>query len=73
MTMKNVAYLDFAPCGSCKNRPFGGTYGLHHQGGSKLLRSVFRFVVTVKVFLRSTILIILMMDAILSSETSVLK
>jgi hypothetical protein len=25
MTMKNVVYWDVTPCGSCKNRHFGGT------------------------------------------------
>jgi hypothetical protein len=30
--MKNVVFWDFTPCGSCKNRRFGGTYRVHHQG-----------------------------------------
>jgi hypothetical protein len=25
MTMKNAVFLDVTPCGSCKNRCFGGT------------------------------------------------
>jgi hypothetical protein len=25
-------FWDVTPCGSCKNRHFGGTLGLHHQG-----------------------------------------
>jgi hypothetical protein len=32
MTMKNCVFWDVTPCGSCKNRRFGGTYGLLHQG-----------------------------------------
>jgi hypothetical protein len=30
--MENVILRDVMPCGSCKNRRFGGTYRLHHQG-----------------------------------------
>jgi hypothetical protein len=46
-----------APCGSCKNRRFGGTYRLHRSEKSRRARnSVFT----------------LMMKAIRSSETSVL-
>jgi hypothetical protein len=30
--MKNADFWDVAPCGSCKNRRFGGTLHLHHQG-----------------------------------------
>jgi hypothetical protein len=33
VTMKNVVFWDVTPYGSCKNRRFGGTYRLHHQGG----------------------------------------
>jgi hypothetical protein len=32
VTKKNVIFWDVTPCGSCKNRRFGGTYRLHHQG-----------------------------------------
>jgi hypothetical protein len=31
VTMKNVFWY-VRPCGYCKNRRFGGMYGLHHQG-----------------------------------------
>jgi hypothetical protein len=31
VTMKNTAFWDVIPCGSCKNRRFRGTYCLHHQ------------------------------------------
>jgi hypothetical protein len=30
--LKNGVFWDVTPCGSCKNRRFGGTYRLHHQG-----------------------------------------
>jgi hypothetical protein len=30
--MKNDVFLDVMPCGLCKNRRFGGTYRIHHQG-----------------------------------------
>jgi hypothetical protein len=29
--MKNAVFWVGTPCGSCKNRRFGGTYRLHHQ------------------------------------------
>jgi hypothetical protein len=29
--MKNAVFWDVTPCGSCKNRRFGGKYCLHHQ------------------------------------------
>jgi hypothetical protein len=31
--MKNSALLVVTPCGSCKNRHFGGNHRLHHWGG----------------------------------------
>jgi hypothetical protein len=31
VTMKNAGFWDVTPCGSCKNRRFGGTYRHHHQ------------------------------------------
>jgi hypothetical protein len=30
--MKNAVFWDVAPCSSCMNRRFGGTYRLHLQG-----------------------------------------
>jgi hypothetical protein len=30
--MKNTVFWDVAPCRSCANRRFGGTYRLHLQG-----------------------------------------
>jgi hypothetical protein len=30
--LKNNVFWDVPPCGSCKNRRFGGNQRLHHQG-----------------------------------------
>jgi hypothetical protein len=30
--MNNAVFLGVTPCAFCKNRSFGGTYRLHHQG-----------------------------------------
>jgi hypothetical protein len=30
--IKNAVFWDVIPCGSCRNRRFGGTYRFHHQG-----------------------------------------
>jgi hypothetical protein len=32
VTMKIGVFWDVMPCGSCKNRRFGGTWRLLHQG-----------------------------------------
>jgi hypothetical protein len=32
VTAKNAVFWNVMPCGSCKNRRFGGMYRLHHQG-----------------------------------------
>jgi hypothetical protein len=32
VTMKNGVFWVVTPCGSCKNRGFGGTWSLLHQG-----------------------------------------
>jgi hypothetical protein len=37
VNMKNGVFWDVTPCGSCKNRRFGGTYRLFQQGETKLL------------------------------------
>jgi hypothetical protein len=44
---KECSILDVTPCGSCKNRCFGGTYRLHYQVG-KNRRSGTRLKVTIK-------------------------
>jgi hypothetical protein len=56
--MKNGVFWDATPCGFCKTRRFGGTYR--------------RWLVTASVVNSSLILVIVMMEAIRSSETSVL-
>jgi hypothetical protein len=76
VTMKNALFLDVTPCGSCKNRRFGGTFHLVHQGDKKyhlvFLRIVRRLLVTANVVPSSPILVTLMKEALRSSETSVL-
>jgi hypothetical protein len=67
--MKNVVFWDVTPCGSCKNRRFGGTYHLHHQ--SDRLISMLRLLVNANVVPSSPIPVTLMMEAIRSSETSI--
>jgi hypothetical protein len=59
--MKNAVFWDATPCGSCKYLRFGGTW-----------RSMRRLLVTANVIPSSLILVILMTEALLSSETSVL-
>jgi hypothetical protein len=62
--MKNGVFWDVTPCGSCKNRRFGGTL--------RLLRSVRRLLVAACVVPSSPIHVTLMKEAPGSSETSVL-
>jgi hypothetical protein len=82
--MKNVVFWDVTPCGSSKNRRFGGTYRRHPQGVKigelgtlAVVRTVFiysvrRLLLTAKVVPSSPIFVTLMMKAIRSSEMSVL-
>jgi hypothetical protein len=65
--MKNSAFWNVKPCGSCKNRRFGGTYHLYRQACS-----VFQLIVTANVCPNSLILLSVMIEAIHSSESSVL-
>jgi hypothetical protein len=79
--MKNAAFWDVMPCGTCGNRHFGGTYRLHHQG-DKHRRSksnvtskeqpncVPQLLVTSNVVPNSPILVTLMREAISSYEMS---
>jgi hypothetical protein len=39
---KNGVFWDATPCGSCKNRRFGGTWRLLHQGDKNLTRATLR-------------------------------
>jgi hypothetical protein len=64
--MKNVVLWDIMPCGTCKNRRFGGKYHLH-QHGDKNRRASYYYAVP-----SSSILVILMMEELSSSGTSVL-
>jgi hypothetical protein len=57
----NAVFWVVTPGGSCKNRHFGGTLRLHHQG-DKHRRAV-----------NNPMLITLMMEGLHSSETIVLK
>jgi hypothetical protein len=66
VTMKNGVFWDVTPCGSCKNRFFGGTYSILHQGDKN------RLLVRASVVPSSPILVTLMKDALRSSETSFL-
>jgi hypothetical protein len=66
--MKNAVFWDVTPCGFCKNLRFGGTYRLHHQG-DKNRRA--RNNVNYQPKYVAPILVTLMMEAILSSATSV--
>jgi hypothetical protein len=36
VTMKNVVVWNVTPCGSYKNRRFGGTWRFHYQGDKDL-------------------------------------
>jgi hypothetical protein len=65
-SLKNGVFWDVTPCGSCKNRRFGGTCRLLH------LRRVRRLLVAACVVPSSPILVTLMKEAPGSSETSVL-
>jgi hypothetical protein len=81
--LKNGFFWDVTPCGSCKNRRFAGTYRFHHQGGrigelgttlaiTSDRSTLRRLLVTANVVPSAQILGTLMMEAISSSETSVL-
>jgi hypothetical protein len=75
--MKNGAFWDVTPCGSCKNRRLRGTSRLLHQGDRVIkdlvfLRNVRRLLLTASVVPSSPILATLM-EALSSSETSVLS
>jgi hypothetical protein len=67
--ISNVVFWDVTSCSSCNNRRFGAMYHLHHK---KFLLSVRRFLVTANVALRSLIPVTLVMEALGSSEKSVL-
>jgi hypothetical protein len=68
--IKNAVFWDIMSCGSYLNLGFGRTYYLHHQGEKN--RQQLQFLVTANVDPRSPILVTLIMEALRSSETSVL-
>jgi hypothetical protein len=51
VTIKNVVCWDVAPCGSCKNRRFGGTCHFHFQGRRKVLDRLIVSLARVKFFI----------------------
>jgi hypothetical protein len=65
VTMSNGVVWDVKPCGSCKNRRFGGTVTSNR-------RSVRRLLVRASVVPSSPIFVTLMKDALNYSETSFL-
>jgi hypothetical protein len=73
-TMKNAIFWDVTPCCSCKNRRFGGTWRLLHQGDKKYQvvfpRSVRRLLAAASVIPSSPIIVTIMKEALGSSETS---
>jgi hypothetical protein len=69
--MKNAVFWNVMTCGFCKNRHFGGKCHSRHQG-DKSLGSALRLLVTANIVPSSPILVILIMEVIRSSETSVI-
>jgi hypothetical protein len=71
--MKNGVFWDVTSCGSCKNRCFGGTYSLQHQGEKNLraISSQRQLLVAINIVPSSLILFTLMLEAFCSTETSV--
>jgi hypothetical protein len=73
--MKNVVLWDVTPCGSYRNRRFGGMYRSSHPGDKNQRARAnvsTELLVTANVFPSSLIIFTLMMEAIRYSETSVL-
>jgi hypothetical protein len=71
VTMKNAVIWDVTPCGSCKNRHFGGKYRLHHGDKNSIsvfLPSVLRLQVTANVVHGTPILVTPMMQTIRSPK-----
>jgi hypothetical protein len=83
VTMKNGVFWDVTPCGSCKNRRFGGTGAsfirvtrIGELGSSLAVtsnrRTLRRMLVTAIIVPSTSILVTLMKEALSSCETSVL-
>jgi hypothetical protein len=71
--MKIIVFCGVTPCGPCKNRRFGGTYRLHHQGKRNQRAENVRRNLTCNGDFWSLILVTLMMEAIRSSETCLIQ
>jgi hypothetical protein len=72
VTTKNAIFLDVGLSCFCKERRFVGTYRLHRQG-DVFLHSLLRLLVIANVGPSSSILVTLTMEAIRSSEMSILR
>jgi hypothetical protein len=76
--MKYAVFWEVMLCDFCKNRRFGGTHHHNHQGDKNrrarniFLRSMLQLLVNANFVHSLPILVTLMMEAIHSSETSVL-
>jgi hypothetical protein len=73
--MKKGVFWDVTPCGSCRNRRFGGNSYLLHKGDknpwtrNNASYSMHRLLVTASVVSSSPILVPMMKEALRSSET----
>jgi hypothetical protein len=78
--LKNAVFWDVTSWASFKNRRFGRKYRVHHQSDKNqlvrntevFLRSILRLLITANIATSSPILVTLIMEEILSSETSFL-
>jgi hypothetical protein len=69
--MNSAVFWNVTSCGSCKNLRFRRAYRLHHHCEKNIFTSCFGLLIIANVP-SSPILVILMMEAIRFSETSVL-
>jgi hypothetical protein len=78
VSMKNGVFWDVTPCGSCKNRRFGGTQRLHHKGKQESVNTILCIssqrasVASYGYVPSSSLLVTLMIEELSSSETSAL-
>jgi hypothetical protein len=70
--MTNGVFWVVTPCSSCKNQRFEGKYRLYHQCGKNQRARNISKNYTANVVSSALILSTLMMEAIFSSETSVI-
>jgi hypothetical protein len=72
--MKNAVSWDVTACGECKNKRFAGMYSLHHQrDNNQRARTTLAVTSNTADVPSWLILFTLMLEAIRTSETSVLK